>query len=272
MIIFDNCLIQAPDGMNLSRCSRKKLNWYLGQGLADLVHDEPPTIRLRFEPSGRKGVHDPLLMEGKPNLCVVCGSTGDDPERGPLTRHHIIPYSFVRHMDVECKMDIVRDIFPLCRRCHNDYETESMLKRQAMAREAGMSLAGLSPEQCRLTRKACASAHALLRYGDRIPEPRRVSLLRDVQEFLGREAVAEEDLRYVRDYKLADSDDYVNFSKFVASRVTDYSLFAKEWREHFVATMRPKHMPPQWRVDRKTENVWVPRRVLAQARQKVSPK
>ena len=125
MSIFENCLIQAPDGVVLSRCGMKKVEWYVKHGLAEIIETDPvTTIRLKFEPSGRRGLGDPLLLDGKPNICVACGTPDD------LTKHHIVPYSFIKYMKIEYKVDIIRDIFPLCQPCHGDYEKNSQEKRK----------------------------------------------------------------------------------------------------------------------------------------------
>jgi len=259
MSIFDNCIIQAPDGQNLSRCGKKKVKWYLNQELAHLINEEDPTIiRLNFEPSGREGVNDPLLIDGKPNICVVCGTDED------LTRHHIVPYSFIKYMPVECKVDIIRDIFPLCETCHNEYEKYSMDKRLELAEEMGIDVSGISVEEARRTHHAIGAAAALLKYKDKIPEEKQKKLWGKVREFLGKEDVSEEDLRQLHGHKVTERPDYVNFSKRVANAVEDYSEFARGWREHFVETTHPKYMPKVWKTDRKTENVWVPKRMLSQ--------
>lgn len=236
----------------------KKLRWYLNMGLADMVCDSPPTIRLRFEPSGRQGLEDPLLLDGKPNICVVCGTTEN------LTRHHIIPYCFIKHMALEYKVDIIRDIFPLCRSCHNDYESKSMEKRQKMADELGVPLNGIATENIRKVRHAMGAAVALLKHADKMPEKRREELLGVVRELVGKQDITREDLESVRKYRITEREDFIHFSKFVASNVTDYNEFAKEWRTHFVETMRPQYMPDKWKIDRKTSNVWVPPRMLKQ--------
>lgn len=260
MTLFDNCIIQAPDGTNLSRCGRKKLQWYLNRDMAYLVGDNPLTIRLRFEPSGRRGLDDPLLMDGKPNICVVCGTTED------LTRHHIIPYSFIRHMDLEYKVDIIRDIFPLCRSCHNNYEEKSQEKRHEMAARMGVPINGIASDEIRKVRKVMGAAVAVLKHGKKMPPHRREELLVVVREFLNKQEVTENDLQTLREYEITKRDDYVNFSKYVVSQVGDYNEFARDWRMHFMTTMNPKFMPAKWKIDRRTENVWVPNRMLRQKR------
>lgn len=256
--IFDNCLIQAPDGVNLSRCGKKKAKWYLDRGLAEVVSQDPLTIRLFFEPSGRRGIEDPLLLEGKPNVCVVCGS----PEE--LTRHHIIPYCFIKHMQLECKADIIRDIFPLCETCHNEYEKSSADLRKQMADEAGIDFSGLPPEKSRSYRSATGAASALLNYKEGIPQEKQKALLRQIKAFLEKEDVDENDLHYLTQLKIEDVPGYVNFSKMIAENVRDYNAFALKWREHFIKTMKPQHMPEVWKVDRKVDldQVWVPERMI----------
>jgi hypothetical protein len=236
----------------------KKLRWYVNQGLADQVCEDPPTIRLRFEPSGRRGLDDPLLLDGKPNVCVVCGCTEN------LTRHHIIPYCFIKYMALEYKVDIIRDIFPLCRPCHNDYEAKSYEKRLKMADDMGVCVHGIANDEIRKVRHAMGAASALVHHKDKMPTERREELFQIVRDFIGKQEITDEDLNLVKRYKIKDREDYVNFSKFVAHGVADYNEFAKEWRTHFVDTMQPKYMPDKWKIDRLTQNVWVPARMLKQ--------
>lgn len=260
MAIYDNCIIQAPDGVNLSRCGLKKLNWYLRYNLADKISDNPPTIRLRFEPQGRQGLEDPLLLDGKPNICVVCGV--DDE----LTRHHIVPYSFIRYMRVEYKVDIIRDIFPLCRYCHNEYEKKSWDLRQEIARRMEIPIYGLSSEMLTNIRKATKAASALLRHRNSMPQQRIEHMESIVKDFLKVNELTTEQLASVSNQNIRERDDYTSFSKQVAEKITDYNAFAREWRTHFVETMKPRFMPEAWKIDRLTvaENIWVPDRMKKQ--------
>lgn len=258
MTLFDNCIIKAPDGESLSRCGMKKLKWYINQGLADLVSNDPPTIRLKFEPSGRCGIDDPLLLDGKPNVCVVCGTTEH------LTRHHIIPYCFVKHMAVEYKVDIIRDIFPLCRECHNEYEAKSYHKKLKMAEDAGMCVNGIADEEIQKVRRAMGAAGALLEHREKMPIERLKYLYDILRNFLDKEDITEDDMCKVKKYQITKRGDYISFSKHIAINVKDYNEFAKDWRIHFVMTMNPEYMPKKWKIDRKTENVWVPKRMLKQ--------
>lgn len=258
-MIFENCLIQAPDGTNLSRCSKKKLRWYVNRDLAYMIDDN--TIRLKFEPSGRCGVGDPLLLDGKPNICVVCGIDED------LTKHHIIPYCYVRHMDIVYKIDIIRDIFPLCKDCHNRYETIVQDYRRDLAKKLDVSLSGIPDEEMRKVRRAMGSANAIKKYSAKIPAENMAELWKNVKEFLGKDQVSDEELEGLCNYKITKRPDFLSLSQAVVRSVKNYSEFAEQWRRHFVNTMKPKHMPDTWTVDRRTkkENVWIPPRMLRQS-------
>ena len=51
--LYENCKMIAPDGQLLSTCDRKKVNWYISRGLAELIEDtenkDDVTMRLKFE-------------------------------------------------------------------------------------------------------------------------------------------------------------------------------------------------------------------------------
>lgn len=241
--MFDNCIIQAPDGIPLSRCSLKKLNWYLSRNLATLVGEN--TIRLRFEPRGRSGIDSPITLMPKPNLCVVCGATED------LTRHHIIPYCYIKNIKTDVRFDVVNDIFLLCDPCHTSYERLSYEKKRELASKYGFDIGN---SECFINiqvNKASSAARTLLKYRDVIPTERVEHLESLVKECLGKDRLTDDDLHLImtEPKKLK-----VNVSGHVVTKMTDefrrYDEFAREWRQHFVDIMQPKHMPPEWSIDR----------------------
>jgi hypothetical protein len=50
---YENGRLLAPDGTLLSYTDIKKGKWYISKGLAVLVSEDPFTVKLNFEPSGR---------------------------------------------------------------------------------------------------------------------------------------------------------------------------------------------------------------------------
>jgi hypothetical protein len=127
-------------------------------------------------------------------------------------------------------------------------------------------LNGINTEEMRVVRKAMGAAVALIKHGDRMPPARKEELMGFVRAFLNKNEVSHEDLLAVRDHEITERPDYMNFSKYVATNCKDYNEFAREWRTHFITTMKPKHMPDKWKIDRKTENVWVPTRMRNQVK------
>ncbi len=248
-MLFENCLIQAPDGTNISRCSKRKQEWYINNNLAYVINQDPMTIRLTFEPKGRCSAPDPLLLYGKPNLCVVCGITDD------LTRHHIIPYSFSKHFPMEIKLDMIHDIMPLCRSCHDDYEIKSFEKRKELSAKYQVPLTGIDEDKIRRVRKARSAAHVLLNHKFQVPKERQDTLMKIVCEFLGNEEVTSDDLNKLKMHKVEYEPDYKNFCQFVVNQI-NFDDFAKEWRTHFIESMKPKYMPEEWQIDRKTCLDW----------------
>ena len=93
--------------------------------------------------------------------------------------------------------------------------------------------------------------------------------LKIISDFIGREATMD-DVAEISKKKISDIEGYVGFSKSVAESVKDYNEFAREWREHFVETMKPQFMPNAWKIDRKTGKVWVPRRIREQHKNQFS--
>lgn len=55
---YENGRLLAPDGSLLSYTDVKKGQWYVGKGLATLITEEPYTVKLNFEPSGRSQTGD----------------------------------------------------------------------------------------------------------------------------------------------------------------------------------------------------------------------
>lgn len=251
-MIFENCLIQAPDGTNLSRCGIKKLNWYLNNKLADLISDDPPIIRLKFEPSGREGLNDPFLNEGKPNICIVCGTNED------LTKHHIVPYSFVKHMNLKCKFDIIRDIMPVCRKCHNEYELKSFDKRKELAVRFDVPIEINKKQACKKN-KIIGLAKTLIEQ-ENIPNERKEEIVSEIIDFTGNDAISMKDIETL--IKIKPNSNGINYSKVIANQIIDYDEFAKEWRIHFVETMNPKFLPSNFKIDRKMDGfTWIPKRL-----------
>ena len=112
----------APDGFCLSNCDRKKAQWYVDRGLADVLNeDDPFTIMLKFEPSnmqrsrisGEEDRDDEFYVADRRNQCVICGKDED------YARFFIIPTLYRTHLPDELKSHRSHDIVLMCFNCHD---------------------------------------------------------------------------------------------------------------------------------------------------------
>ncbi|KFV44299.1 Exonuclease 3'-5' domain-containing protein 2 [Tyto alba] len=243
--LYDNCFLHAPDGQPLCTCDRKKAQWYLDKGIGELVSTDPFVVKLRFEPSGRPESQVDYYLTVKENLCVVCG------KRESYIRKNIVPHEYRRHFPIQMKDHNSHDVLLLCTSCHavsNYYDNH--LKQQ-LAEEFGAPIG--SEEGVRLA-QVRSGARALLN-ADSLPDPRRAELLQSIKDFFNAEAVTPEMLQ-----EAADLETRICNESYMPHGLKVVQCFAKgglrslmqlerRWRQHFLDSMQPKHLPEQWSVD-----------------------
>lgn len=77
-------------------CDRKKAEWYIKKNLADIVEEQPFTVRLKFEPSGRAlGEVGQYYTQIKINQCVVCGASEN------FIRKNVVPREYRKYFPCE---------------------------------------------------------------------------------------------------------------------------------------------------------------------------
>ncbi|NXK49602.1 EXD2 protein, partial [Chauna torquata] len=249
--LYDNCFLHAPDGQPLCTCDRKKAQWYLDKGIGDLVSTDPFVVKLRFEPSGRPESQVDYYLTVKENLCVVCG------KRESYIRKNIVPHEYRRHFPIQMKDHNSHDVLLLCTSCHaisNYYDNH--LKQQ-LAEEFGAPIGseeGVRLLEDPLRRQVRSGARALLN-ADSLPDPRRAELLQGIKDFFNTEAVTPEMLQ-----EAAGLETRICNESYVPHGLKVVQCFAKgglrslmqlerRWRQHFLDSMQPKHLPEQWSVD-----------------------
>ncbi|NXS99875.1 EXD2 protein, partial [Jacana jacana] len=249
--LYDNCFLHAPDGQPLCTCDRKKAQWYLDKGIGELVSTEPFVVKLRFEPSGRPESQVDYYLTVKENLCVVCG------KRESYIRKNIVPHEYRRHFPIQMKDHNSHDVLLLCTSCHaisNYYDNH--LKQQ-LAEEFGAPIGseeGVRLLEDPLRRQVRSGARALLN-ADSLPDPRRAELLQSIKDFFNTEAVTPEMLQ-----EAAGLETRICNESYMPHGLKVVQCFAKgglrslmqlerRWRQHFLDSMQPKHLPEQWSVD-----------------------
>ncbi|XP_013822706.1 PREDICTED: exonuclease 3'-5' domain-containing protein 2 isoform X1 [Capra hircus] len=269
--LYDNCFLHAPDGQPLCTCDRRKAQWYLDKGIGELVSEEPFVVKLQFEPAGRPESPGDYYLMVKENLCVVCG------KKDSYIRKNVIPHEYRKHFPIEMKDHNSHDVLLLCTSCHaisNYYDNH--LKQQ-LAREFQAPIG--SEEGLRLLedperRQVRSGARALLN-AESLPAHRKEELLQALREFYRTDTVTEEMLQEAASLETRRKSSgqhrtVCGFASFPVSRISNEnyvphglkvvqrhtqgglrSLMQLEsrWRQHFLDSMQPRHLPQQWSVD-----------------------
>ncbi|XP_058455385.1 exonuclease 3'-5' domain-containing protein 2 [Malaya genurostris] len=252
--LYDNCMMQAPDGEVLCTCDRKKAEWYVMKDLAEIVTNQPTyTIRLKFEPKGRAvGEVGRYYQSAKENRCVVCGA------RDSYIRKNVVPRDYRKHFPLVMKEHVSHDILLLCAPCHR---ASNMFDENMRLKLASLCMAPYSmqenPKEIRVEnisdlRKA---TRALLYSSGKIPEERKKILERKVRKLLPKGTEINNALleHYANINVVIPNDDYCAHGEKVADYFKQLpgglSELEKMWREHFLRTMKPKHLPELWSVE-----------------------
>ncbi|XP_041810563.1 exonuclease 3'-5' domain-containing protein 2 isoform X2 [Chelmon rostratus] len=253
--LYDNCFLHAPDDQPLCTCDKKKAKWYLDKGIGVLQSEDPFVVRLLFEPSGRPDSQQDYYLTAKENVCVVCGKADS------YIRKNIVPHEYRRHFPTEMKDHNSHDILLLCTSCHAASNMHDGFLKQQLAEEFG------APQGCeegvRLLedsdrRRVRSAARALLTAGEGLPEQRREELQALIKDFLNlteeqeltNEALQQAASLETRIFNKA----YVPHGLKVVQAHAEQGLqglmdLERRWRQHFLNTMQPRHLPPLWSVD-----------------------
>ncbi|XP_065822189.1 exonuclease 3'-5' domain-containing protein 2 isoform X2 [Labrus bergylta] len=254
--LYDNCFLHAPDGQPLCTCDKKKAKWYLDKGIGVLQSEEPFVVRLLFEPSGRPDSQQDYYLTAKENLCVVCGKADS------YIRKNIVPHEYRRHFPTEMKDHNSHDILLLCTSCHAASNVHDSFLKQQLADEFS------APQGCeegvRLLedsdrRRVRSAARALLTAGDGLPEQRRDELQTLIKSFLNvneeEEELTDDVLQQAAGLETRIFNEaYVPHGLKVVQAQAGQGLqglmeLERRWRQHFLTTMQPRHLPPLWAVD-----------------------
>lgn len=243
--LYQNVDVRHPDGSLMFRTTYERAAWYLSKCLAAVISEDPLAIRLAFRPKGPGHANDPYFIQVFSNHCVVCGVSEK------LSHHHIVPYGYRRYFPQESRKvgRWMYDVLLLCVPCHDRYERFAHELKEKIAKEYGVPASGTST----LTRedidvmRACA---ALGRHGDLIPEEKRAPMRAAVEKRFGRSDFSSEELFELKS-RVQRSVTYTPPGELIVPLIQDIDAFAVRWREHFLSTMKPKHLPQGWVADRR---------------------
>jgi exonuclease 3'-5' domain-containing protein 2 len=249
--MYDNIFMIDPQGSVLSTISNKKAAWYVSRGLASWTNDT--CIQLKFEPRGKSSGQDVYSTSPKLNQCVVCG------KKGSLMRHYIVPYAYRALLPEKYKSHQSHDIVILCPKCNLHCEKYYHIYRKEL--EDGLrkdpntvSLTFVDPKK----QQVRSAGLALLRWKEKIPRERLDQYDKIVREHLGLEhtmPLTIEQLQCAIDvtYRIPN-EKYISGARIVVDHLMEgghdrITEFIKQWRQFFIHSLRPTHLPTGWNVD-----------------------
>lgn len=272
---YSNCKIYHPSGKLMCVNSEKKGRWYVEKTGATVLSKNPDgslaEIQLTFEPKGHGYDEDDLFgLSVQEARCVVSGEN----DISKLTKHHIVPISYRRHLPLEYKSRNHHDVVYITEDLHEHYEriadefrNELAKKYNAMSySDTRVHLANaMSSERVRLIKRVKGYANSLI-ISSQIPSDKEqlmkdtvLSFIKDNYTAISLENCLSEEFLTVLIYDIQKEIDEVleanriDAYKDLIDKVGDYDEFVKIWRQHFVDTMKPQFLPIGWSVDYKTK-------------------
>jgi len=273
--LYENCRLLAPDGATLCTCGRKKIQWYIERGLAELVCSEPPCARLIFEPRGRGNADDEYYLADKLNRCCVCGFAGD------YLRHSVVPHCY-RSLFPQCmKSHMSHDVLLLCQACQQVCGRADQARMAQLGERYGAPLEAASKkfELDYAAGGAKSAARALTgpRAGS-LPPDRRAALEATVLSHFAADVLSAELLaRACALQDKAPAPGWRSHAHVVVSALLaepggrGIEDFVRGWRAHFLEAMRPRFLPPHWSIDSRVANSAAPQAEGRQESQVVGP-
>ncbi|GFV45067.1 exonuclease 3'-5' domain-containing protein 2 [Trichonephila clavipes] len=248
--MYDNCQLVAPDGELLCSCDKGKAEWYVYKGLGEKISDEPFTVRLNFEPSGRPKLDNVFYTMEKSNQCVVCGKTEN------FHRKLVIPSEYRRYFPNLMKKNLSHDVLLLCVHCHKKSNILDQEMRTNLAKLCDAPLGCRKNVKCKFNPKLAkvkSAAKALHISGSKMPECRQQELKKVICEYYYITSVTDDIINDARNLETSELND-----AFVPHGLKVYQYFCenggliqfeKLWRQHFLDSMQPQYLPSMWSVE-----------------------
>ncbi|CAD8081022.1 unnamed protein product [Paramecium sonneborni] len=275
---YGNCKIYTKENFFLCNCDEKKIKWYLKQGLADLISEDPPTIQLKFDPSGFKeeGSDKPQYITiERVNQCVICGKENE------LLKFHIVPVVYKKHIQGKRSYDIVC----LCLTCHHKASAQSDKLKVLIAEKYNINLKQNKkdslPEQ---VKNLIKSVQAFNKKNKNLPKEAfqkfQIQFTKQVENIKNQEQFNqinkfdlnnlkyEENLISINDEQFQIFIEYLNQNEELFNKSEDNSDYGKQvvdqlkteeeieeflvyWRDNFLNEMKPQYLNEAWAVDHK---------------------
>ena len=239
--IYGNCQVLSPEGHLMFRCETKKVNWYLKRDLADIITDEPLTIKLKFQPNGLGNHNKNYGLNEMENICVVCGS------KEFLTRHHVVPICYRKYFPIEKKSHNFHDVLSVCAVCHESYEKFAFDFKLSLADKYNAPINGeLINNKDFLKIRRIASC-LIGETANQIPKWRIVEMKKQIKSHFSWKRVSKKRLEDIVNLEVKVYNR--THGEIVVSNIENLNQFIVEWRKHFLQHNDCKYLPKNWSID-----------------------
>lgn len=227
----------SPDDQLMFRTNQSRLKSYIKKGLVEKLNDKK--FRFNFVPKGLGyGERNKGLLEPRENRCVRCG----DEDLFVLTRHHIVPSRFRRHLPDNIKGHNHKYVVFLCCECHNEYGHHENRLNDMIAEEMDTKTLKECTEEIHVEKRIITGLADTILFKHNVPEHRLEQLKMDFQRRTGLEPNVH-NLIKVRKSKYEPVSKENDFGRIIINKIKNIYEFQQRWLEHFVNTMQPKYLP-----------------------------
>jgi len=245
--LYSNYTALSPDNKPMFRCDEKKVDYYIRNNLAEWVDGE--TIRLTFKPKGQGYAGDPFHLQDRKSECVACGANTD------LTRHHIVPRMYRKHMPRNLISGDCHDILPLCNTCHSKYERKADKLKVEISKESGIPLHSGQDQEWTNNTYATKLASNIIKHGSKIPHESKKEMIWKIRSVIGHIPDYEKLVQMHDEFqsmpKYTDKENSHGKKLVEVMNEEDIFAFVIRWRKHFLNQVVPQFMPNHWDVERR---------------------
>jgi exonuclease 3'-5' domain-containing protein 2 len=236
---YENCEQLDQEGRFLSFINKKRADWYVNRGLAKVLSHEPYRISLTFPPAGQGRREDPFYQVQRENVCVVCGTEES------LTRHHVVPQTFRKHFPEEFKANANHDVLAACETCHRAYCVFEEELKVELAKKHDLSLTGAPLGIPAHIQKAASLAQTASARWDSMGTKGKERIAASFLFLFSSAGPTPDEMKQIVSIHLHQQTS--SFGKAIANLYEDdLNSLASLWRNHFVETMDPQHLPKFW--------------------------
>lgn len=224
------------------RCDEKRVNWYLNKGLADTIHNNPLSIKLKFTPKGLGNHNKNFGLSDMINRCVNCGTNEY------LTRHHVVPLCYRRHFPISIKSHNFHDVLSLCVGCHESYEKKADELKLSLSKQYNAPIGGEIESTNEF--KFIKIAKTLIGNSKYIPSSRIKSLKKELKNYYKIKRLTESRLLKISKIKIKTIIKRTH-GQIVCEKIDNLQDFIELWRQHFINNNNCKFLPHNWSVKNK---------------------